>query len=106
MLVYMPTFGPSSSTPPRTVEPGTVTGPGGAPSTHSHAESGIRTPAGTAGRGTVTGPGGTPSTPSHAESGIRPPVACATTRSPCDCAYADTQIVPAPLTPTSLYGPT
>ncbi len=44
MLVYMPTFGPSSSMPPRTFESGTVTGPSGTPSTHSHASSGMRPP--------------------------------------------------------------
>src|SRR5580698_4636772 len=42
MLVYMPTSGPSSVTPPRIIEPGTVTGPDGTPSTHCHAVSSIR----------------------------------------------------------------
>src|SRR3569623_1120918 len=55
--------------------------------------------------GTVTGPSGTPSTHSHAVSRSRPPLACATTRSPCDCAYADTHEAPVALTPTALYGP-
>src|SRR3569623_3062412 len=55
--------------------------------------------------GTVTGPSGTPSTHSHAVSRSRPPLACATTRSPSDCAHADTHVSPVALTPTSLYGP-
>src|SRR3569623_1505606 len=74
--VYMPTSGPSSSMPPRICEPGTTTGPSGTPSTHS-----------------------------HAESRIRPPSVFATHRSPCDDAYADTQIAPSAPVATSLYGP-
>src|ERR1044071_5696031 len=76
MRVYMPTSGPASLTPPRIFEPGTVTGPAGTPSTHS-----------------------------HDSTGIRPPAVFATTRSPRLCAYAETQIAPSGPTATSEYGP-
>src|SRR5438067_4069857 len=76
MLVYMPTSGPLSAIPPRIFEFGTTTGPSGTPSIHS-----------------------------HASSGIRPPVAGATTRSPYDCAYAETQIDPSLPVATPEYGP-
>jgi hypothetical protein len=77
MLEYMPTSGPSSAMPWRIFESGITTGPSGTPSTHSHASSAMR--------------------PSM--------VACATTRSPCDCAYADTHTVPFAPAATSEYAP-
>ena len=76
MLVYMPTSVPASVMPPRIIEPGT---------------SGITS--------------GTPSTHSHVVSGIRPVITLATTRSPCDSAYADTHAVPSEPTATAEYGP-
>jgi hypothetical protein len=77
MLVYMPTSGPASATPPRIVAPGISTGPSGTPSTHSQVVSRIR--------------------PSRSTR--------ATTRSPCDCAYAETHAVPVGVPAMSLYGP-
>jgi len=44
--------------------------------------------------GTVTGASGTPSTHSQLSTGTRPGSTLATTRSPQVCAYADTQIAP------------
>src|SRR5690242_3901648 len=77
MLVYMPTSSPLASMPPRYFEPSMTTGPSGTPSTHSQASSGTR-------------PGWT----------------WATTRSPYDCAYAETHVSPVAPTATSEYGPT